>query len=286
MNTDIVMVKMADVVVVAVMDIATAAAVVAADTNFIANSRASKEALKSATLLKSLSLNAIIVGENGVGKTTLAKSIIDSKIIDGRNANELFNALSANSSLIIKNFHKISNYQLLKDALKSNPIRLIATANEDIDEKVVDMFFGLKINLPPLSERLEDVDFLANKFYQEAKHVLLNDEDEEACIDLKTIDLDLSNNAYSLKYSIYKALMIEGFNEDDIMSILEKFLTKRIGSGNDYRDQLYLFDVPLLRAGFKKFHSQLAMSDKFGLNRNTLRKKIGELDTYFDVKNS
>ncbi|MDR1615032.1 MAG: hypothetical protein LBS26_05645, partial [Campylobacteraceae bacterium] len=53
------------------------------------------------------------------------------------------------------------------------------------------------------------------------------------------------------------------------------------GSGDDYRRLLYIFDIPLLRAGFKKFRSQLAISKNFGLNRNTLRKKISELHRFF-----
>jgi len=60
------------------------------------------------------------------------------------------------------------------------------------------------------------------------------------------------------------------------MSVMEDFLDKKLGGRNDYRDNLHLFDVPLIRSGFKKFNSQLNMSEKFGLNRNTLRKKITE----------
>ncbi len=60
------------------------------------------------------------------------------------------------------------------------------------------------------------------------------------------------------------------------MQVMEEFLSKKLGGRNDYRDQLYLFDIPMLRCGFKKFNSQLNMSEKFGLNRNTLRKKIND----------
>ena len=58
------------------------------------------------------------------------------------------------------------------------------------------------------------------------------------------------------------------------MQIMEEFLYKKLGGRNDYRDNLHLFDVPIIRSGFKKFNSQLRISEKFGLNRNTLRKKI------------
>lgn len=74
--------------------------------------------------------------------------------------------------------------------------------------------------------------------------------------------------------------MIDSFSEEDVMLVMEEFLSKRIGGRNDYRDQLHLFDVPLIRSGFKKFNSQLSMSEKFGLNRNTLRKKSTNTKIY------
>ena len=50
---------------------------VVAHNSYIAKSRASLEALKSADLLKSLSLNVLITGEIGVGKRSLAKYIYE-----------------------------------------------------------------------------------------------------------------------------------------------------------------------------------------------------------------
>jgi hypothetical protein len=45
-----------------------------------------------------------------------------------------------------------------------------------------------------------------------------------------------------------------------------------------------LFDVPLIKSGYAKFGSQLAMSEKFGLNRNTLRKKINDYKDKLDFR--
>jgi DNA-binding protein Fis len=46
-----------------------------------------------------------------------------------------------------------------------------------------------------------------------------------------------------------------------------------------------LYEVPLIRAGIKRFKSQLQLADKLGLNRNTLRKKIADHSDYqFDLK--
>ena len=64
------------------------------------------------------------------------------------------------------------------------------------------------------------------------------------------------------------------------MEIIEKYLLNKIGSNSDYRNFLYLYEVPLIKAGLTKFKSQLKLSDKLGLNRNTLRKKIAENKAY------
>ncbi|MDR2342587.1 MAG: Fis family transcriptional regulator [Campylobacteraceae bacterium] len=251
------------------------------NSNFIANSHSSKEAGRLANLLKNLNLSALIIGEKGVGKITLAQNIVDANIVDGEDFPTLIRALSSNSILIVKNFDKVSNFILLKDSLKTNPTRIIATSTKKLDEKITDIFFGLKIVIPPLSERPEDIEALAQKFYEEAINIFTGSNDKKL-IDMREIDLDLSSNAYSLRRSVYNAFLVEQFKENDLLNLLEKFLMQRLGSGDDYRKLLYLFDVPLLKAGFKKFHSQLAMSKNFGLNRNTLRKKVTELRHFFE----
>ncbi|HIC42959.1 MAG TPA: Fis family transcriptional regulator, partial [Sulfurimonas sp.] len=53
-----------------------------------------------------------------------------------------------------------------------------------------------------------------------------------------------------------------------------------LGGNNDYRNFLYLFEAPLIKAGLEKFKTQLQLADKLGLNRNTLRKKIAENKEY------
>jgi transcriptional regulator of acetoin/glycerol metabolism len=264
---------------IAAADITMKTTTAVANTNFIANSRASKEAGRLANLLKNLNLNALIVGEKGVGKMTLALNIVDAPVVDGADLSALLNAISSNSTLIIRNFHKVSNYILLKETLSKERARIIATASKKIDENLADTFFGLKISIPPLSERPEDVQALAEKFLQEAKDIFAEDK-HGTDIDLKKIPLNLTQNAYSLKRSVYSAFMSAQFTESDILNILEKFLITKLGSGDDYRKLLYIFDIPLLRAGFKKFRSQLAISKNFGLNRNTLRKKISELHRF------
>ncbi len=243
-------------------------------TNYIAKSRASMEALKSANLLKSVTINALILGESGVGKQTLAKHIISAPIVDASAFNELLALIETNSSLIVKNFHKITNYKKLKITLDVHKTRIIATSSLPIGEPLMDEFFSLKIVIPPLRERLEDVNPLMEKFASEA--CMMFDGEFGAAPSLDEITPDLSKNCYSLRRSVYNAYLMNSFGEEEILAMMERFLSGRIGGRNDYRDLLYLFDVPMIKSGYTKFGSQLAISEKFGLNRNTLRKKIND----------
>lgn len=250
-----------------------ATADVVVDKGYIAKSRASAEALKSANLLKSLNLNALIYGERGVGKHRLASYVMDAPTIDGSKLQELLNAIEIHDKLIIKNFDKIPNYTKVKNFLNTHKNKIIATSMISLNSKIEDDFFSLKIYIPPLRERIEDVESLSELFYEEVREIFSEQSDT---IDYKNIELDLSENCYSLRKSIFSAYLKNSFNEKDILDILKNFLSKKLEVESDYRNLLYIFDVPLIKSGFKKFGSQLAMSKAFGLNRNTLRKKISE----------
>ncbi len=243
-------------------------------TNYIAKSRASIEALKSANLLKSVTINALILGERGVGKETLARHILAAPVVDAVYFNELLALIETNASVIVKNFHKITNFKKLKIALETHKTRMIATMSGPLSESLMDEFFSLKITIPPLREREEDVSPLIEKFVYEAQG-MFGERSEVPC-ECGAIVPDLSRNCYSLRRSVYNAYLMSAFGEKEILSMMEQFLSHRIGGRNDYRDLLYLFDVPLIKSGHEKFGSQLAMSEKFGLNRNTLRKKIND----------
>lgn len=73
-------------------------------TNFVTASEASYQAFKTATLLKTLSVNALIMGEIGVGKKSLASFILpDASVIDASNFDELLVAIESSSEIIITN---------------------------------------------------------------------------------------------------------------------------------------------------------------------------------------
>ncbi len=241
--------------------------------NFIAKSRASFEALKSANILKSLDINALIQGETGVGKTILSQYIINAPIVNGgENINNIINLLSQNDKLIIKDFDKIRNIDLFEKNLKKFKTRIIATTKKNIFDKICDRFFSLKINIPSLRERKEDIYPLAKKFLNEAE----SNFNINSNVDLKKCRLSLEKNCYSLRYSVCKAVIEEFFNDEDLLHVLQNLLEKKIGTKNDYRSNLYLYEIPLIKAGIIKFKSQLKMAEEFGINRNTLRKKILE----------
>ncbi len=243
-------------------------------TNFIAKNRASIEALKSANLLKSLEINAIILGEEAVGKTTLAKYIIDAPVVYGdEDLKKIDTLASQHKNIIIKDFDKIKNEDTLYEILKRYKTRIIATSKQNIQDKVYDKFFSLSINIPPLKERKEDIYPLSNKFLEEAKR---NFGIKDMEVDIKKVKLSLKRNCYSLKLDIYKYIIEQLLNESDILDMLENLLIDRLGSKNDYRNNLYIYEIPLIKAGFKKYKFQLQIAEQFGINRNTLRKKINE----------
>jgi DNA-binding protein Fis len=81
--------------------------------------------------------------------------------------------------------------------------------------------------------------------------------------------------------------LLESIDEKNLMEIMEQFLIQKLGGNNDYRTFLHLYEVPLIKAGIKRFKSQLQLADKLGLNRNTLRKKIAEHAEYkLEIKES
>ncbi len=243
-------------------------------TKYIAKSRASIEALKSAHLLKSLNVSVLIAGDRGVGKKSLARYIDkDALIVDGSSWDELIKSIKPNSRLIIKNFDRIKNFDNIKNILDKNCGKIIATSTTELSSKIEDKFFSLKIYIPPLKDRSEDLNALCNIFTQEVKEIF-GDPSSELLLEMS--ELDLSENCHSLRKSIYKKYIKNILGEDDLLEMLENILYKKIGTGNDYREFLYLYDMPLINSGFKKFGSQLSISKAFGLNRNTLRKKINE----------
>jgi len=260
------------------MDVVEQVAAAAVDvTNFITASDASNQAFKTATLLKTLSMSSLITGEQGVGKKCLATYILpDAPVIDASNFDELLTALESLGEVIITNLENSPNITRVLDLILNNSIRVIATAKSSFSNDLVDDVFSLKFDIPPLTQRLEDVELLIKKFTKEAS-LLFGSNEEFAFVNFTP---DLSKNATSLRRQVMINYLLQDIKDGELMEIMENYLYKKLGSNSDYRNFLYLYEVPLIRSGLNKYKSQLQLSDKLGLNRNTLRKKIADNQKY------
>jgi len=246
-------------------------------TSFVTASESSFQAKKTATLLKTLTVNALIMGEVGVGKKSLASYILpNAPIIDALNFEELLNVLETSKDLIITNIEDSPNLKRLVDSINKHDVRVIATSKESFANEYIDDVFSIKFDIPSLRERREDVALLIEKFTLEASNLF----GESETFNAKNIVPDLTQNARSLKRQVMVHYLLQDIRDVELMDIIQNYLQSKLGSNSDYRNFLYLYEVPLIRAGLQKFKSQLQLSDKLGLNRNTLRKKISDNKQY------
>lgn len=241
--------------------------------DYIALSKNSKEILNSANLLQSVIVNALIQGKEGVGKKSLARYILPkAPIFDAKNLqNDISDKIIhlQDCSIIIDKIENITNIELLINWLNENNIRLIATSlKSELNTKLMNLF-SVNIELPTLKQREEDVNALALKFSKEASSILNLEQ-----LSPSKLRINIDNNAYSLKRSIYFSYLLATIGEDEILMFMENYLSTNMNGNNLYKDFLYLFEVPLLKASSKKYISQVQMAKHLGLNRITLRKKL------------
>lgn len=247
------------------------------DVNYITASASSAQAFKTATLLKTLNVNSLITGELGVGKKTLARYILpDAPVLEASNYNELLIALNSTKEIIIANLENSPNINKILEILDNQNVRVVATAKSLYYNENVDKYFSVKFNIPSLQERPEDVDALIKTFIKEAS-LLFYVKDE---FKIKNFKPDLSQNSHSLRRQVMINYLLQDIDENELMNIIQNYLTDRLGSNNDYKNFLHLYEVPIIKAGLQRFKSQLQLSEKLGLNRNTLRKKITDNQKY------
>ncbi len=247
--------------------------------DFIAVSEISKEIKNSADLLKTLDINALIIGQSGVGKKSLASYIAKDAPI--YNARQLQDDISDNvistlndKTVIVDKIDTLTNIELFVSWVESANVRIIATTSKNEFSSNLTDLFSINLEIPSLEERKEDVKPLAKKFSKEAG-AILGIETTPAKLIINT-----QNNAHSLRKSIYFSYLFETIGENEIMMLLEKYMLDNMQGENSYRDFQYLFEAPLLKASQKKYKSQVQMAKHLGLNRITLRKK---LETYKEL---
>ena len=240
---------------------------------YIAQDEVSKEILNSAKLLQAVNVNALITGSIGVGKKALAKFILpSSKIFEAKSLQQdiIDDVLNIqNDAIIIDKIHEITNIDLLLNWLDINNIRIIAISNNDNLNKKLKEIFSINLEIPNLERRKLDTNSLIKKFSKEASIIL----DMEVISSNKLIT-NISKNTHSLRKSIYFSYLFETIGEEEILMFQERYLSEHLEGENSYKDLLYLFEVPLLKAATKKYKSQVQVAKHLGLNRITLRKKL------------
>lgn len=238
---------------------------------FIAKSESSKKLLNIAQISSSLPVNILIIGPKGVGKKILAQNILpDASIFDARTLEETLINKTANIEeyveIIITNIEQVVNKKEFLERLIH--IKVVATSTylpQDIEAS-----FAVKLDIPPLEERQEDLEELIKIYLKEAKEIY------EIDIESKDIDIDLSTNGVSLKKSIFKNSILKSLKDEDMSYSLEQFILNKLKKEYNYKDLLEYFEIPLLKAAKKEYKSQLQMANKLQINRITLRKKIDQ----------
>ena len=240
---------------------------------YIAKDGISKEILNSAKLLQAVEVNALILGESGVGKKSLAKYILpNSDVYDAKDLQkDIIDdiVILQNRAIIIDKINEITNIDVFLKWIEDNSIRIIAISNTDnLNQKLKDIF-SINLEIPPLCKREEDTKALVTKFSQEASTIL-----DMTLISQSKLIVNISNNTHSLRKSIYFSYLFETIGEHEILMFLEKYISENLHGENSYKELSYIFEVPLLKASTKKYKSQVQVAKHLGLNRITLRKKL------------
>ena len=240
---------------------------------YIAKDGISKEILNSAKLLQAVEVNALILGESGVGKKSLAKYILpNSDVYDAKDLQkDIIDdiVILQNRAIIIDKINEITNIDVFLKWIEENSIRIIAISNtENLNQKLKDIF-SINLEIPALNKREEDTKALVTKFSQEASTIL-----DMTLISQSKLIVNISNNTHSLRKSIYFSYLFETIGEHEILMFLEKYISENLHGENSYKELSYIFEVPLLKASTKKYKSQVQVAKHLGLNRITLRKKL------------
>ena len=112
---------------------------------YIAKDGISKEILNSAKLLQAVEVNALILGESGVGKKSLAKYILpNSDVYDAKDLQkDIIDdiVILQNRAIIIDKINEITNIDVFLKWIEDNSIRIIAISNtENLNQKLKDIF--------------------------------------------------------------------------------------------------------------------------------------------------
>jgi DNA-binding NtrC family response regulator len=235
---------------------------------FVAKSPATQKVLNTLRVSANLPVNILIWGERGTGKKTLVQSVFKDAIPLG--VDEVKERLASQKDLYIYDLERCEHLPALMGRLEGS--RVIATANSY--KEAYEDYFPVILHIPPLKERPEDLAELTRRYVAEARAVFGADIDTEA------LRPDLSQNAISLKRSIFTQAVLDSLDETELMGLLERFFAKKLEEG--YKSLLRFFEIPLLRAAKRKYRSNLAISKALGLNRATVTTKVERYKEWLD----
>jgi len=211
-----------------------------------------------------------------------------------------------------KEFERVGGTETIKA-----DVRIIAATHRDLQELVNDKLFRedlyyrlnvVSLHLPPLRERKEDIPSLVEHFLDKTAQEFGTP--KKSITDKATkrlMDYDWPGNVRELENCVKRAVVLsgssavlpedvevlmkggkagmrvpddttlEGLLQDRIHCFLKK--TKKLGKGDVYDSVLALVEKPLIAMALMETgYNQLKAADMLGINRNTLRKKIKELD--------
>jgi len=187
----------------------------------VSNNRIVNKIYQSLQATKELLVSSLIYGEKYTGKKSLVRQIYGNSFwVDGSNFDEVKSAIKSHTHVVVTNFEKITNY----DILDFENINLVAIYNSKSYNRVLEDKFAFIYHMPSLNEREEDIELFKDHFCQEAKDILEIKED----ITLEKRELEIYNNLKSLRKSIYKTLITKSMNRSDISQTLYFYFLKNM----------------------------------------------------------
>jgi DNA-binding NtrC family response regulator len=235
----------------------------------IGESDAVRQILKGFQLTHSLYVTSLLVGPPATGKRTLVRALFPGvPEVDAEDANALERALSIENELIITRFEKVAD----PERLDFQNTRIVAGADGEIPPRFADEKFAFIYRMPPLKERPEDIRAYTKRFLDEARRIF----GYESEVDLGPERLEIGGNLRSLRASVYREVLLQSLSAGEIETALYHLFERTLEGNNAYRENLGILERPMLKAGLKRYGSQLKLSEILEINRNTLRKKLHE----------
>jgi two-component system nitrogen regulation response regulator GlnG len=211
-----------------------------------------------------------------------------------------------------KEFERVGGYETIKA-----DVRIIAATHRNLEEAVneqkfrEDLYYRLNVvslHLPPLRERKEDIGALAEHFLEKIAQELGapkksitpkalkrlmdyawpgNVRELENCIKRSVVlssssailpeDVEVLMKGEKEGAQIIEAHTLESLLKDRIHCYMKK--TKNFGKSDIYDTVVALVEKPLIECALVETnYNQLKAADLLGINRNTIRKKIAELN--------